>query len=392
MTARHRPSLAAPLLAALALALAPGCRPGPVASEGATPTGYRALTQGSPEVLVDHLRQLKARMHETDPGDIRAFRAGLLAYTDAVVQTADALLADHAASGEQRREAATAELAALSRRAEVDPKAFDRFLAAADRLEREPVDSGIRPIAAYQRFKAIAESAPPAAEFQATDPKFAQLLDAALRLGRAEPAYPEAAKILLDFAMGCEQRHLDGRALEFYDLLAERFADDPRAQSAAATARRLRLTGKPAEDLAGPALDGSGTIDLKSYRGKVVLVDFWASWCVPCVKEMPALKDLRDRLGPRGFEILGVSLDKDAADAKAFLEASKYAWPQVFEAPAEGSEPGTTPLALKFGAPPIPLKLLIDRDGRLVASGHILAEVEPTLDELFPKSEPEVKK
>jgi len=390
MIARLRLSLIVPLIAAPILAT--GCRPGPGASEGAPSAGYRAMTSGSPEALLDHLQRLKARMHETDPGDLRAFRAGLLAYTDAIVQTADALLADHAASGEQRREAATAELSALSRRAEVDPKAHERFLAAADRLEREPVDSGIRPIAAYQRFKVIAEATPGVGEIKAANPQFDRLLEAATRLGRADPVHPEAGKILLDFAMGCEQRQLDGRALELYDLLAERFADDPSGRSAAATARRLRRKGQPAEDLAGPALDGSATIDLKSYRGKVVLVDFWATWCGPCVKEMPALKDLRERLGPRGFEILGVSLDHTAAEAQVFLKTRKYAWPQIFEAPAEGSDPGTTPLALKFGTPPIPLKLLIDRDGRLVASGHALEEVEPALDERFPRTEPDSKK
>ena len=73
----------------------------------------------------------------------------------------------------------------------------------------------------------------------------------------------------------------------------------------------------PALVLKTPAGD---VVDLAALRGKVVLVNFWATWCAPCVEEMPALERLRDRLGPRGFEVLAVNQAEMPARVTAFAE------------------------------------------------------------------------
>jgi peroxiredoxin len=86
--------------------------------------------------------------------------------------------------------------------------------------------------------------------------------------------------------------------------------------------------GGPAPEIAAPALDGSGaTIRLSSFRGKVVYVDFWASWCVPCRQSMPAFDSLYRRHAARGFVVLGVNKDMAPGDAQRFLKRVAVSFP-----------------------------------------------------------------
>ena len=76
--------------------------------------------------------------------------------------------------------------------------------------------------------------------------------------------------------------------------------------------------GRPAPDFSLPLMSG-GTLSLHSLRGRPVLLNFWASWCVPCREEMPLLVRLHNRYGPRGVEFVGVDTEDLEADARAFL-------------------------------------------------------------------------
>jgi thiol-disulfide isomerase/thioredoxin len=80
-----------------------------------------------------------------------------------------------------------------------------------------------------------------------------------------------------------------------------------------------QAVGDPMPDLKLNRLDGSGEIRLGALRGKVVLLDIWASWCTPCKEEMPMLDEMATRLRRRGVEIIAVSVDEDRASAEAFV-------------------------------------------------------------------------
>ena len=109
----------------------------------------------------------------------------------------------------------------------------------------------------------------------------------------------------------------------------------------------------------GPALLG-----LDSLRGKVVYLDFWASWCGPCRLSFPQLEQLRQELGPRGFEVLAVNVDEVEPDALRFLEELPVSYPVVRDAT------GQTPRS--YGVPGMPTGFLIDRAGvvRLIHQGY----------------------
>ncbi len=123
---------------------------------------------------------------------------------------------------------------------------------------------------------------------------------------------------------------------------------------------RLKVGAKPfaiqAKDLSGKPLS------LEQFKGKVLLLDFWASWCVPCVAEMPAVVKAHQQFKAKGFEVVGISLDEDRAAMTRFQRSFKMPWRQVFDGKGWESE-----VAQKYGVKAIPFTLLIGRDGKIAA-------------------------
>jgi thiol-disulfide isomerase/thioredoxin len=122
---------------------------------------------------------------------------------------------------------------------------------------------------------------------------------------------------------------------------------------------RLDLAGKPVE-LKFTAVDGR-EVDLAQLRGKVVLVDFWATGCTPCVWELPRIKAAYDEFHARGFEVIGISCDTDKERLNKFLKEKGISWPQYFD----GLGIGDSKLNVKFGIDGIPHMFLVDKKGLL---------------------------
>ncbi len=95
----------------------------------------------------------------------------------------------------------------------------------------------------------------------------------------------------------------------------------------AAAARRRRVDRKPME-LVGTTADGQ-QFDIAKYKGKVVIVDFWATWCGPCRESLPDLKDVYEKYHDKGLEVVGVSLDSELSDLTDFLDKEKLPWVNI---------------------------------------------------------------
>ena len=99
-------------------------------------------------------------------------------------------------------------------------------------------------------------------------------------------------------------------------------------------------------------------LQLAAFRGKVVLLDFWATWCAPCKIEVPHLVALQKKYGSQGLQIVGISMDDDLAPVKAFAQEFSINYPVVL---------GNAELARSYGGVlGLPVAFLIDRDGRIV--------------------------
>ncbi len=143
-----------------------------------------------------------------------------------------------------------------------------------------------------------------------------------------------------------------------------------------------KLAKKPAaaeSDLVGKELELAGTtvtgeaFDWKKYRGKVVLVDFWATWCGPCIREMPHVREMYDKLHDQGFEIVGISLDKDREALDTFLAEHQLPWETL-----AGDD--TQDLAEKYSVRGIPTMMVVDKEGKVLGVAHQVAALRPLIE------------
>ena len=186
-----------------------------------------------------------------------------------------------------------------------------------------------------------------------------------------ESPYVAAAGLLLSAASAYEgDKNLDGFADKFRDEFVKTFRESGSeklielakqieidATQSVVPGKRLKITGL--------SVDGK-PFDIKMLRGKVVLIDFWATWCGPCRGEIPNMKQLYTKYNHRGFEIVGISVDKQVPTLQSFIVSEKIPWISLSETVTLGG--GMPGIAGTYGIRSYPTMWLLDREGRVIST------------------------
>ncbi|MEP7272289.1 MAG: FG-GAP-like repeat-containing protein [Acidobacteriota bacterium] len=140
------------------------------------------------------------------------------------------------------------------------------------------------------------------------------------------------------------------------------------------------LIGKPTPRVQAEEWIGSEPLTMDKLKGKVVLLDFWATWCVPCIAQFPTMKQWQEKYGPRGLVIIGVTnhSSQTSQDVRAFLAKDKLPWPVAIDSRSRTQ--------MDFGVSPIPHTFVIDRAGNVTMShvgGKNIEEIERKIESLL---------
>ncbi len=230
---------------------------------------------------------------------------------------------------------------------------------------------------------------------QAREARFFQVI-ASIRKDRA---HPESAMPLVDAFIHDDPKDergavlLNGLSSEVSDptlktsLLKRLVAEYPESRAARSATRALELAekvGKPLDLEFTDAIKGS-TISIKGLKGKVVVLDFWATWCGPCVAEMPKMKELYARFHDQGVEFLGISLDAPKEEGgldklKDFVAKNDIPWPQFYQGNGWESD-----FSAEMGIDSIPRLFVVDAEGK-IASVDARGKLEELIPDLLAKA------
>jgi peroxiredoxin len=166
-------------------------------------------------------------------------------------------------------------------------------------------------------------------------------------------------------------------ARQVYETLLDRYGQSPTLrQKIRDDLARLDKVGKPAPRIAAKDVKGS-LVRIDDFQGKYVLIDFWATWCAPCVAELPRVQAAYGKYRDAGFDVVGVSLDETKSALLDFVQARNIPWRQVHNASSGGD------LVEAFGVNSIPATFLIDPEGTIVRLDLRGPALETTLETLL---------
>lgn len=366
--------LAAILLSALTTAPAPM-----VAAEEKSPATF-TVPEGSPTELLAYIVEVKSRKPANE--DTAVVGAHLVAVQNAVIGAAEKIVAG-SPSQQERTSAVTEKLTALMLLRRLDaPDAEARLQKYLDELAKDP----------HPFIPPLGEIHSLATRLQQLDrgnhAEIEKLVGDVRRHVRSAKLDVRNLSLAFQTALAAEQAGLTKLAAEAYLEFADVFSksENPavaeNAKKLEGSARLLALPGKPLE-IEGKLLDGK-KLDWKSYRGKTVLVVFWATWCGPCIAELPTIKDAYSKYKDRKFAVVTISLDEDRRRLEDFVkrEIEEFAKKEEVEWPVVvGDDLGqgwNHPLAKHFGVMGLPRTLLIDPQGNVItidAHGEVLWEL-----------------
>jgi thiol-disulfide isomerase/thioredoxin len=170
--------------------------------------------------------------------------------------------------------------------------------------------------------------------------------------------YPKNADVWNQFGILIQTGDQDTSKRISKEIVAAENAPEALKESARTTLKRMDAVGLPFE-LQFTSLDGR-VINTTQMKGKVLLIDFWATWCGPCIRELPNVKKVYNEYHGKGLEIIGISLDKSKAALTDFVARNEMHWPQYFD-----GKGWLNSISTQYGINAIPAMFLVDQKGIL---------------------------
>lgn len=322
--------------------------------------------------LLDQLRELdsKAPQAQAELEEITAYnvaRARMLSQ-----------LAQEAATEEERVMWQRQRLEGIAAAAQMKtyPNGVEELKKTEEALRKQKGDESLVAFAAFQRLLAeynleLEQAAP--ADRPTVQENWLKSLE---QYVQDFPRSPESADAMLQLAITYEFNGNQQEALTWYNRLVADYSKTPAADRARGALRRLNLKGQPLK-LTGKLLSG-GNVDTSAYRGKVLAVIFWATWCTPCTEDLPQIQELHKAYRQQGFEVLGVNLDGPGAPIQKYIENYGVVWPHIHEEGALESRP-----AVEFGVISLPTMFLVDQAGTVVSAGATVDDLKKLVPEML---------
>ncbi len=343
-----------------------------------------AVPEGGPKEMEAFIEKLK-RTRPTTPGR-DAQKEHYTKLVAALFEATDRILASDKATAEQLSNAIATKLQGfqVARQLDLPDAAENRkaFLKSISESKRPAIAKIARVLQLEEKAGSVG---------QMTEKQRQALMNEVAAAVKDSGLTRQAFVLAYRLGQSLERNGDEKQAAAFYNQVATPFAKSENADFAEnanrlqGLGRRLTLVGSKL-DITGNLLDGS-TFDWKSYQGKVVLVDFWATWCGPCLQEMPNVVKNYEKYHDKGFEVVGISLDSNRSALERFVKKEHVPWTIIFSDDKDHTG-WEAPLAVRYGVMSIPSMMLVGKDGKVItlqARGEELgARLEKLLGE--PKS------
>jgi hypothetical protein len=325
------------------------------------------------QALLDELKSLddKAPKPDAPPAELAQYnlkRADILGKIADYFTKPDLKAEEKAKRDEWVRQQADCLSAAAQNAAAGDKTAYERLVALKDRIVKEQPGSNL---AGHVVFCEM--SADYAAKLNDGKDIAKLQKDWVERLAQFVQDYPrceDTPDALLQLGMVSELIGEEEKAKKWYELLIKDFPSSPQAEQAKGALRRLELVGKELE-LVGTPLGGGATFDLKTLKGKVVVVYYWASWNQQSGADFAKLKSLLGTYAAKGMEVVCVNLDDNPAAATSFLQKNPAAGVQLYEQGGLASK-----LAKPYGIQVLPTLFLVGKDNKVLSRTVQMTNVE----------------
>ncbi len=255
------------------------------------------------------------------------------------------------------------------------PEGVKRLSTLGAKLEKQKAD---RDLISYVKYRFL--TARYTLSMQQPDADFAKIQDRWLssleQFIKDYATSSDASEAMLQLAIAEEFAGNDDGAVKWYGQIATKFPGTTVATKATGAKRRIESIGQSLV-LAGQDSHGK-TIDVSSYRGKVVLVHYWATYFTQCLPGISLLKDMQAKYGKDNVALIGVNVDSNREDFDAYLKENPLPWPQLYA-------PGglDSPLANAYGVLVLPTMILADQEGKVVNRNLDAGEVDKELRRLL---------